>query len=64
MPRTPKPAKKAPVEFYVARDGWRWRAFARNRNRIVADGAEGYRRKVDAVKGARAALRALAEHFA
>lgn len=37
---------------------WRWRAVAPN-GRIVADCTEGYRRRADAIKGARAAGRIL-----
>lgn len=35
--------------IYKAKDGWRWRAIARN-SKVVADGAEGYARKSGAQK--------------
>ncbi len=41
------------IEVYQDRRGeWRWRAKARN-GQIVADCAEGYKRRRDAVKSAR-----------
>jgi len=39
---------------------WRWRVVARN-GRLVADCGEGYRRRADALNGARAARHALAQ---
>jgi uncharacterized protein YegP (UPF0339 family) len=36
---------------YQSRDGWRWRVRGNN-NRILADGAESYTRRRDAVKAA------------
>ena len=38
------------VEYYRdAKGEWRWRMKARN-GRIVADGAEGYKRRIDCVR--------------
>lgn len=39
-------------EVYHAEDGWRWRLVARN-GKIVADSAEGYRRRIDCQNMAR-----------
>lgn len=53
---------KAKSGFQLYRDQgrqWRWRIVAGN-GRIVADSGEGYRRRASALRGARAALRALA----
>lgn len=47
------------IIVYSAKDGWRWRAVARN-GRIVGDGAEAYTRKRSAVRAARAFLRSAA----
>jgi uncharacterized protein YegP (UPF0339 family) len=47
------------VKFYKDKKGeWRWGAFASNGN-VVATSGEGYKRRVDAKKGADAALRVL-----
>ena len=37
------------IHIYEAKDGWRWRAKARN-GRIISDGGEGYTRKAGAVR--------------
>lgn len=36
--------KKYKIAVYRAKDGWRWRVTHRN-GRIIADGAEAYKRK-------------------
>lgn len=38
------------VTLYRADDGWRWRYEASGR--VLADGGQGYSRRIDAVKGA------------
>lgn len=51
------------MKFEVYQDragGWRWRLLAAN-NRIVADSAESYTRKVDAARAWKAVLQALTE---
>jgi uncharacterized protein YegP (UPF0339 family) len=51
--------REAHVEYYEDRAGeWRWRAWAANGAK-VADGAEGYKRRADAVEGSLVALAAL-----
>lgn len=53
---------KAGLQVYRDRGkAWRWRAVARN-GKVVADCAEGYRRRVDAIRGARVAGRVLRVH--
>lgn len=39
------------VEFYIADDGWRWRAVHHNGN-VLADSGEAYKRRVDCVSTA------------
>ncbi len=58
-PRRPA-VRRLRVEFWQSNviDDWYWIARARNGHK-VADSGEGYRRRVDAVRGARAALKAL-----
>jgi uncharacterized protein YegP (UPF0339 family) len=46
------------IEFYRAKDGWRWRAIAKN-GRILADSGEGYRHRRDCQRGAQRATEAL-----
>jgi uncharacterized protein YegP (UPF0339 family) len=52
----PKLATGDHVELYLGADGWRWRAYAKN-GRILADSGQGYSRRIDALNGARRALR-------
>lgn len=55
--------KRAPkLEFYQDDIGdWRWRAIAAN-GRIVADSAEGYRKRSDCDRGAGIAAQAILAH--
>lgn len=46
------------LRVYLARDGWRWRLTAKN-GRTVADSAEAYARKRNAVDAAEALLNAI-----
>lgn len=48
-PRRPKSRYRYVFEVYRAKDGWRWRLWARN-GRIVAVSGEAYRRAAAAVK--------------
>lgn len=49
-----RPTSSASVVFDVWKEGsfglWYWRAWSRN-GRIIADSAEGYHRKADAIRG-------------
>lgn len=40
------------IEFYKAKDGWRWHITARNGDKL-ADSGEAYVRRIDAVTAAR-----------
>ncbi|MGE4074929.1 MAG: YegP family protein [Reyranella sp.] len=48
-PRRPKSRYRYVFEVYRAKDGWRWRLWARN-GRIVAVSGEAYKRAAAAVK--------------
>lgn len=52
--------KRAPqLDIYTDKRGdWRWRAIAAN-GRIVADSAEGYRKRADCLRGAHIACQAI-----
>jgi uncharacterized protein YegP (UPF0339 family) len=52
-PRRPKSRFPHVFSVYRAKDGWRWRLFARN-GRVIADSGEAYKRKAAAIKGCEA----------
>jgi hypothetical protein len=53
--KPPRPKSQFPYVFdvYRAKDGWRWRLFARN-GRVIAESGEAYKRKAGAIKGCEA----------
>jgi len=51
------------IHIYKARDGWRWRAKAKN-GKITADSGEAYTRKPDAKRARAAFIRAIVKMIA
>ena len=48
-PRRPKSTYRYVFDIFKAKDGWRWRLWARN-GRMVAVSGEAYKRKAAAIK--------------